>query len=109
MQDTPAKFNSVTEFVYPEMKPAVLEDTLAERGNRYGAFVGPADVSQALKQAMHNSKNWDMLQADQTEALEMIVHKIARILNGDPNYADSWHDIGGYAKLVEDRLNGISR
>ena len=35
----------------------------------------------------------------------MIFHKIGRIVNGDPNYADSWHDIAGYAKLVEDRLN----
>ena len=36
----------------------------------------------------------------------MILHKIGRILNGDPNYADSWHDIAGYAKLVEDELSG---
>ena len=32
----------------------------------------------------------------------MILHKLARILNGDPNYVDSWHDIAGYAILVED-------
>jgi hypothetical protein len=42
--------------------------------------------------------------ADQIEALDMICHKIGRILNGDPNYADSWVDIAGYAKLVADRL-----
>lgn len=46
---------------------------------------------------------------DQVEALEMIAHKIGRIINGDPNYADSWHDIAGYAKLVADRLDGIER
>ena len=34
----------------------------------------------------------------------MVVHKIVHILNGDPDYTDSWHDIGGYVKLVEDRL-----
>jgi hypothetical protein len=39
----------------------------------------------------------------------MICHKIARILNGDPNYADSWVDIAGYAQLVADRLLGIER
>ena len=27
-----------------------------------------------------------------------------KILNGDPNYVDNWHDIIGYAKLIEDRL-----
>ena len=34
----------------------------------------------------------------------MIVHKIARILAGDPNHADHWHDIAGYAILVEERI-----
>ncbi len=34
----------------------------------------------------------------------MIFHKIARIINGDPNYADSWVDIAGYATLVANRL-----
>ena len=34
----------------------------------------------------------------------MICHKIGRIVNGDPDYADSWIDIAGYAKLVADRL-----
>jgi len=41
------------------------------------------------------------MSASHREALEMIAHKIGRILNGDPNYADSWHDIAGYAKLAE--------
>lgn len=36
----------------------------------------------------------------------MQAHKQARILNGDPNYADSWHDIAGYATLVEQELAG---
>jgi len=46
---------------------------------------------------------------DQQEALDMICHKIGRILNGDPDYADNWHDIAGYAQLVADRLNGTER
>ena len=33
------------------------------------------------------------------EALEMIAHKIARILSGDADYADNWVDIAGYAQL----------
>jgi len=36
----------------------------------------------------------------------MIAHKIGRILNGDPDYQDSWHDIIGYARLVERQLQG---
>jgi len=42
--------------------------------------------------------------ADQKEAVEMIAHKLGRIVNGDPHYDDSWVDIAGYAKLVSDRL-----
>ena len=50
-----------------------------------------------------------LLKADQQEALDMIAHKIGRIINGDPDYADSWDDIAGYAKLVGDRLRGVER
>ena len=49
-------------------------------------------------------KRRKQMDADQNEALQMICHKIARIVNGDPDYADSWVDIAGYAKLVADRL-----
>jgi hypothetical protein len=82
---------------------------LNERGSRYGSFYANADTAQLLKQAMQSLDGWERLQVDQCEALEMIVHKIARILNGDPNYADSWIDIAGYAKLVADRLEGVER
>lgn len=83
--------------------------TLAERGKRYGAFTGHAEVTQALKETMRAHPNHHDLDPDMREALDMIQHKIGRILNGDPEYADSWHDIAGYAKLVEDRLNGAAR
>jgi hypothetical protein len=82
---------------------------LAERGSRYGLFVGQAKIAQDLKSVMHRHPGWTRLGDDQMESLEMVVHKIARILNGDPNYADSWDDIAGYAKLVGDRLNGTVR
>lgn len=39
----------------------------------------------------------------------MIAVKIARILVGDCNHPDHWHDIAGYATLVADRLEGKSR
>mgnify|MGYP003657983903 CR=1 FL=1 len=81
-----------------------IDSTLAERGNRYGKFTGHAGITQALKDAMKAAPKWAALADDQREALEMIAHKIGRILNGDPHYHDSWHDIVGYAKLVADRL-----
>lgn len=81
-----------------------VDATLAERGTRYGEFSDHARITQNIKRAMENSKNWSMLDDDMRESLEMIAHKIGRILNGDPEYVDSWHDIIGYTKLVEDRL-----
>ena len=82
-----------------------ISATLQERGDRYGTFSGHAEVSQAIKKAMATGRNWDRLSADKREALEMVAHKVARILNGDPEYHDSWHDIIGYTKLVADALD----
>ena len=81
-----------------------IDQTLAERGQRYGGFKGHAEVTQSIKYSMRLGKNWHALDDDMIEALEMVAHKIGRILNGDPKYIDSWHDIAGYVKLVEDRL-----
>ena len=89
-----------------------INTTLTERGERYGQFRHHARASQYLKAAIRDympEGKWEQLDCDQQEALEMICHKIARIINGDPNYADSWHDIAGYAQLVADRLNGVAR
>lgn len=84
-----------------------VDQTLAERGTRYGDFAGHAKITQGLKKVFIASPKWDALADDQKEALEMVAHKIGRILNGDPDYADSWHDIAGYSKLVEDRLTEV--
>lgn len=81
-----------------------IDKILEERGSRYGDFAGHARVTQAIKMAMCDSKNWDHLPYDMKEALEMIAHKIGRVLNGDEYYADSWDDIIGYARLVSNRL-----
>lgn len=82
----------------------MIENILNERGTRYGNFEDNAIITQSLKAVMNTSPNSEYLTSDQREALEMIFHKIGRILNGDPNYVDSWVDIAGYATLVADRL-----
>lgn len=81
-----------------------VEHTLNERGKRYGEFADHAKIAQDLKDVMRNTPGWSRLSPSQKEALEMDAHKTARILNGDPNYADSWHDKQGYARLVEQEL-----
>lgn len=96
-----------------------IEKTLAERGGRYGDFSDHAKIAQDLQKVMHNARraspvvghpdafkvgSWEVLSDVQRQALTVIADKIARILSGDPNYSDNWHDIQGYAKLAEDRL-----
>lgn len=82
-----------------------VEKTLQERGARYGDFTDHAYIAQSIQDVMRSSvTNWDTLNPVKKQALTVIADKIARILSGDPNYADNWHDIQGYAKLVEDRL-----
>lgn len=83
-----------------------ITEVLAERGSRYGSFSRHAAITQCLKDDMKNSPNWVSLTDSQREALEMVAHKIGRILNGDPNYLDSWVDIVGYTQLIVDQLNG---
>jgi hypothetical protein len=88
-----------------------VDATLDARAEQYGTFYDVASLSQGLKNAMmaHLQKHGKTLVVDQQEALEFILSKIARILNGDPNYADNWIDIAGYAKLVAERLQGNAR
>jgi len=81
-----------------------IDETLKERFNRYGDFKTHALITQNIKSAMKDSPRWNDLPPEMKEALEMIAHKIGRILNGDPFYKDSWHDIIGYTQLIDKDL-----
>ncbi len=86
-----------------------VDSTINERGERYGKFNDGANIMQTLKNVMRETDGWERLTASQREALEMIQHKIGRVLNGDPNYDDNWRDICGYSQLILDELNGTKR
>jgi hypothetical protein len=82
----------------------VIDKVLQERGERYGDYKSTAFISQTLKNTMRECRSWDRMTSAQREGLEMIQHKIARILNGDPKYMDSWVDIVGYATLIVESM-----
>jgi hypothetical protein len=88
--------------VLSEAQKKVLTETLMERKSTHGDFSVNSAISQQMKMIIREFDG--NLSETQKEALDMIVHKISRILAGDPNHKDSWHDIAGYAKLVEDRI-----
>ena len=101
--------NGGAQFVFADTKDSTIA-VLDERAKNYGPFIDMATITQNLKEILHAAPSWENMEADQQESLEMIVHKIARILNGRPDYADSWVDIAGYARLVSERLEkGIIR
>lgn len=81
-----------------------IHDTLAERGKQYGEFHEQSEIAQCLKMEMRRTEGWDRLTYDKRECLDMFANKIARILNGNPEFHDSWHDLSGYATLVADRI-----
>lgn len=83
-----------------------IEAVLQERQLVYGGFLRQSQITADLKGIMRAYVAWeDVLAPDQREALEQIATKIARILNGNPNYADNWRDIEGYARLIANRLS----
>ena len=91
--------------------PDPVDVTLDARAVEYGKFIEGAEVMQMLKrvvQAALNNRD-KTLAHDQAEAMDMIIHKIGRIINGNPDVVDHWLDIAGYAQLVADRLEGRIR
>jgi hypothetical protein len=84
---------------------------LDSRAKDYGKFIEGAEIMQMLKRVVHNyiEKRGTSLAFDQREAIDMIIHKLGRIINGNPDKVDHWVDIAGYATLVADRLQGTSR
>ena len=88
-----------------------IDETLDARAQDYGKFKDGAALMQAIKRTLadHALRHNKTFADDQWEALEMIVHKIGRIVNGNPDKVDHWVDIAGYAKLIADRLQGNAR
>ena len=83
-----------------------IEATLAERQSTYGNFEDVAFVTENIMSILAQARSNGLNDLPHTHrmALYMIASKMARIVNGDFNHLDSWHDIGGYSKLVEDLI-----
>jgi hypothetical protein len=80
------------------------KDILEERQETHGDFTWVAETSQELKEYFRNKADWYNLTNVQREALDNIAQKTARIFAGNPNFADHWVDIQGYAKLAEKEI-----
>ena len=87
--------------------PGTIDDTLVARNSVHGDFADNASISQDLKRVINaalnvrNARGQGPIRNIHLEALDLIATKISRILSGDAEYSDHWHDIQGYAKLAE--------
>jgi hypothetical protein len=87
--------------------PKSIQELLAARAKTHGDFRVHATCSQDLKRVMQQQAKWDRLRSVQQEALDMIQHKVARILAGNPDTIDHWDDIVGYATLAANQLREL--
>jgi len=84
-----------------------VEETIKDRQSKYGDFKQCSNIYNNLRSS--DSEEISNLNCVQEMALDMIFVKIARILSGDPNLVDNWHDIAGYARLVEIELTKVDK
>jgi hypothetical protein len=87
-----------------KMVQIMMEALLTERGRTHGNWIDNARIAQSIKELWRREEGWKRLSVGQREALEYIAGKVARILAGNPNHADHWADLAGYARLVVKEL-----
>lgn len=87
-----------------ETADPTIKETLSQRQAQYGDFKDVADTTERLFKTIKDGNSFDDFTNDQRMALYMICSKMARIVNGNPNHKDSWHDIAGYATLIDEVL-----
>lgn len=82
------------------MSRETIQDVLTARGSRYGEYADNSKVAMAIWEAIASGTNFASLHPYHKLALQMLSAKVARIVNGDPDYEDNWVDIIGYAELT---------
>lgn len=87
------------------------QDILREREKTHGDFEEVSVRYREIKRAVCRDFVKECIEEGDEEeydrhflALEMICLKLARIVCGDPNFADHWDDIAGYAMLGKGKV-----
>jgi hypothetical protein len=85
-----------------------IREILAERGQTHGHYPTHAAITQHMKEWFRVQGNWSALTVAQKETLDMVAHKIGRILAGNPSHVDHYKDISGYAELCVQELEQMA-
>ena len=81
-----------------------IDKTLAQRGAVYGDYKGGSEFrAEVMKLATNRYKAVNGKEMEEVDRVYIydIINKLSR-LTTTPNHIDTWHDIVGYAKLVEE-------
>jgi hypothetical protein len=98
---------TMSERLVPRPIPVDATATvIANRQGTHGVFKNNSVYMQNAKDLMRAQPNWSRMDEYQREALDMLQHKIGRILHGDPNFTDHWIDCSGYCDRVVKTING---
>lgn len=70
------------------------------RETTHGDFRDNGRVMQGIKDLLRSGPSWVHMTPFEREGVDMIAHKLGRIVCGDPSWLDHWDDIAGYATRV---------
>lgn len=87
-----------------ENEMTTMNKILEERKKTHGDFASMSTTAWSIRNAIYSGNN--VFTPIMQEAINMIVHKLSRIVHGDPAEIDHWQDIAGYAQLV---VNGLEK
>jgi hypothetical protein len=83
-----------------------IDQLLVDRGKTHGKFEDHARITQRFKEIIstellfRDQRGQPVLTDTQRESIDMVCHKIGRIIAGDASFQDHWDDIAGYAKIA---------
>lgn len=86
-----------------------INEILEQRAKTHGDFTKNSELSQMFKKFVKEfSKGKDMPYPIR-EGLDMILHKISRVICGNHLEPDHFRDIAGYATLITKYLEGLKK
>lgn len=77
-----------------------VDALIEERSNTHGDYMVNSEITWTIKEALHRGAHYDSMHPAMKETLDMVAHKMHRIVNGDPFFKDHWVDMTGYPHLV---------
>lgn len=76
---------------------------IVARKSTHGDFKDVAEIYANFMNSARGGKSFAKLSDVQRMSLEMIFHKAARVVCGNPDFDDHWLDIEGYARLAREK------